>query len=97
MRRSATIYHDPDADPARKRVVREHGDGWTVVVGAPLERMAEVAEQLVGDGAQVVEICGGAELTAAAAVRARLGDRVPVSLVSWPFESLEGAAAYKTA
>lgn len=94
IRRSATIYH---SDHPAERVMREHGDGWTIVVSAPIEKMPEVAEQLVAEGADLVEICGGTELTAAAAVRERLGDRVPVSLVSWPFESLDGAYAFKSA
>ncbi|MFS8098572.1 DUF6506 family protein [Lentzea alba] len=96
IRRSATIYHAVDADPTR-RVMRHHGDGWTVVVGATTEQIADVAEQLVDEGADVIEVCGGADLTAAAAVQERLGDRAPVSLVSWPFESLGGAAAFKAA
>lgn len=91
--RSASIYHSDHEE----RIVREHGDGWTAVVGTSVERMPEVAEQLVAEGAELIEICGGTELTAAAAVHAKLGDQVPVSLVSWPFESLEGAAAFKAA
>lgn len=94
IRRSASIYES--TKPA-KRVLQEHGDGWTVVVGASLEQMPDVAEQLVDEGADLIEICGGTDLTAAAAVKQRLGDRAQVSLVSWPFESLEGAASYKAA
>lgn len=48
-------------------------------------------------GAESIEICGGTSLTTAAAVAEAVGMTVPVSLVSWPFESLEGVAAYKAA
>lgn len=94
IRRSASIYEAANADPS-KRVLQKHGDGWTVVVGASLEQMPDVAEQLVDEGADLIEICGGTNLTAAAAVRERLDDRAQVSLVSWPFESVPGAAAYR--
>ena len=96
IRRSASIYESGDAGPP-KRVLQKHGDGWTVVVGASVEQMPDVAEQLLAEGAELIEICGGTPLTAAAAVRERVGDRAAVSLVSWPFESLEGATAFKTA
>ncbi|SFB21177.1 hypothetical protein SAMN05216266_106151 [Amycolatopsis marina] len=96
---SVTIYAAPDADPAVDRVVRTHADGGsTTVVGAPDgAAAAAVAVELVGQGADLVEICGGTPLTAAGEVAAALDHRVPVSLVSWPFESIDGAAAYKAA
>ena len=56
-----------------------------------------MAVELVEQGAELVEICGGTSLTTAAEVAAALDNRVPVSLVSWPFEAIEGAAAYKAA
>ncbi len=97
--RSATIYANPEADPAVDRVVKEHrGGGRTTVVAAPdASSAAKVAVELVEDGAELVEICGGTPLTTAEHVRAALKGRVPVSLVSWPFESIDGVAAYKAA
>lgn len=98
IRRSATIYGRPDADPAGERVMREHGGGaWTVVVGAPDSAYADLAAELVDRGAELVEICGGTPLTTAARVSAAVGKRVPVTLVAWPFESIDGVAAYKAA
>lgn len=98
IRRSATIYEHPEADPATNRVVREHRTGgWTTVVGAPDAAVVQVAVELVDGGAELIEICGGAPLTTAARVREAVGGRVPVTLVSWPFESIDGAAAYKAA
>ncbi|GIG93210.1 DUF6506 family protein [Plantactinospora endophytica] len=96
--RSATIYERPEADPGTDRVLRKHATGgWTAVVGAPDEAVARVAVELVDSGAELVEICGGAPLTTAAQVRAAVDGRVPVTLVGWPFESIDGAAAFKAA
>ncbi len=91
IRRSVTIYA---SDPGAGRVVREHGDGrrTTVVAAADVESTVRTAVELASD-VDLVEICGGAALTTAAAV-ARAVD-LPVSLVGWPFESIDGAAAYK--
>jgi hypothetical protein len=94
IRRSVTIYDD---EAAENRVLREHGDGWTAVVGTSLDRITEVAKELVDQGAELIEICGGTPLTAAARVREAIGGKVPVSLVSWPVESLQGAAAFNAA
>ncbi|MEV6241372.1 DUF6506 family protein [Lentzea sp. NPDC051838] len=49
---------------------------------------------LVDEGAELIEFCGGADLTTAAAVQRQLGGRVPVS---WPFESVHGASAFRAA
>ncbi|WP_414941237.1 DUF6506 family protein [Amycolatopsis sp. cmx-11-51] len=98
IRDSATIFvGHPSADPARHRVVREHaGGGKTTAVSVPDSRTAvTVARQLVDDGAEVIEICGGTSLRVARDVAAAVGDRVPVSLVAWPVDSIERAAAFK--
>ncbi|MGX7676648.1 DUF6506 family protein [Plantactinospora sp. DSM 117369] len=98
LKRSVTIYEHPLANAATHRVVREHATGgWTAVIGAPDADLPQVAAELVDGGAELVEICGGTPLTTAARVREAVGDRVPVRLVSWPFESIEGAAAFKAA
>jgi hypothetical protein len=98
IRRSAAIYENPDADPATDRVVKEHRNGgWTTVVGAPDADMARVAVELVDGGAELIAICGGTPLTTAARVREAVAGRVPVALVTWPFESIDGVFAYKAA
>ncbi len=97
IRRSVTIYDVDLGDPAQARVTHEHEDGWTTVVGAPVDRMVETAKEFVDAGAELVEICGGTPLTAAAQVRAAVGDRAAVSLVGWSFESIDGAYAFKSA
>lgn len=77
VRRSATIYAHPEANPAVDRVVAEHGDGWTTVVGASDADTERVAVELVDAGAELIEICGGTPLTTARHVRERIGGRVP--------------------
>lgn len=96
VRRSATIYADETAEPDADRVVREHPDGGiTWVVAATDADIVGLATRLVDDGAELVEICGGTPLVSAARVAAAVGDRAAVTLVSWPFESIDGVAAYK--
>ncbi|WP_020579339.1 DUF6506 family protein [Actinopolymorpha alba] len=96
-RHSVTIYADTGADPAADRIARQHNGGrTTTIVGAPDARTAaQVAVQAVKDGADLIEICGGTPLTVAAEVAAAVDGAALVSLVSWPFESIDGAAAYK--
>ncbi|PRY01656.1 DUF6506 family protein [Allonocardiopsis opalescens] len=96
---SVTIYADAEADPAVQRVVREHADGTrTTVLGAPNPAAAaQAAAELVDAGADLVEICGGTPLTTARHVQRALGGRAAVSLVAFPFESIDGAAAFKAA
>lgn len=97
IRSSATIYADPEADPAVDRVVQVHRDGGrTTVVAAPdASTASDAAIELVDQGVDLIEICGGTPLTTAQQVEDAVGGRAAVSLVSWPFESIDGAAAYK--
>lgn len=96
---SVTIFAAGEVDPDHDRVVREHRDGTrTTVLASPSgPATAREAARLVDEGADLVEICGGTPLSTAAAVHREIAGRVPVSLVSWPFESIDGAAAYKAA
>ncbi|GAB3738334.1 DUF6506 family protein [Microlunatus parietis] len=98
VRHSVTIFGDEGADPAKDRLVHHHADGGTTtVVGAPNGEVVAVAQQAVEAGAELIQVCGGEPLTTAAKVAAAVGDRVPVTLTSWPFESITGAAAFKAA
>ncbi|MBN6039545.1 DUF6506 family protein [Amycolatopsis sp. 195334CR] len=95
---TATVFvGHPEADPAVHRVVREHGDGRrTTAVAVPDSAAAvAVARALTEQGTELIEVCGGASLTAARDVAVALAGRVPVSLVSWPVDSIERAAAFK--
>lgn len=94
----ATIYTDDNAAPDGVHVVQEHPDGSrTTVVGAPDAAIPAVAAALARSGVEVVEVCGGTPLTTAARVAAEVGDAAAVGLVGWPFESIDGAAAFKAA
>lgn len=76
--------------------MQEHRDGRrTTIVGAPNDAAELLAVELVDDRADGVEICGGTPLTTAARVLEAAGDSATVGLVSWPFESIDGVAAYK--
>lgn len=94
VRRSAVIYLE-QAEP----IVHAHADGGvTTVLFAPDPEAAVSAARLAVDqGAELVEMCGGTPLTHAAQVAMALAGRVPVTLVAWPFESIDGAASYKSA
>jgi hypothetical protein len=94
----ATIYTDDNADPAGEHVIQEHPDGSrTTVVGAPDDAIPAVAAALARSGVEVVEVCGGTPLTTAARAAAEVGDAAAVGLVGWPFESIDGAVAFKAA
>lgn len=100
VRHSATIFvGHASADPAVHRLTREHADGsrTTAVSTADSQTAVAVAKELASQGVELIELCGGSPLTGARDVRAALGGGPAVSLVSWPFESLERVAAYKAA
>ncbi|MFC7547764.1 DUF6506 family protein [Plantactinospora sp. GCM10030261] len=92
---SAVLIEDDTADPTTDRLVRRHPDGSrTSVIRVPRAAMAGIAAAEVGDGAVRVELCGGTALVTAADVVDRVGPDADIALVTWPFESIRGAAAY---
>jgi ABC-type sugar transport system substrate-binding protein len=95
---SVMIYHDPEANAAVDRFTRTHADGSrTTVVAVPdAPTTSDVALELSERGADLIEICGGTPLTTAAEARAATANRTPVTVVTWPFESLDGVHAYKS-
>ena len=91
----AYLYEHPDTDPAADRVVIDRGGQRTLLVPVPEASLAvDVARALVDEGIELIELCGGFSLTAAAAVVAALGGRVPVGHVTFAVDSVAGAAAY---
>jgi hypothetical protein len=98
MSHTAIIYEAAGADPATDRIVTRHGDHTTTVVatgdGDPTS-VAGLAAGLVGEGVDVIELCGGMGPVPQAAVLAAVGDRATVGSVMYGFESLETVAAYK--
>jgi Family of unknown function (DUF6506) len=94
----ATIFWDPNADPADRHVT-EHADGTrTTIVHVPDEEAAvRVAAELAEAGVEAIELCGATPLTIAARVLEAVGERASVGTTTFAFESLEGVAAYKAA
>ncbi|WP_341718859.1 DUF6506 family protein [Micromonospora sp. FIMYZ51] len=91
----AILIEDDTADPTTDRLVRRHPDGTrTSIIRVPRAAMAELAAAELADGAVRVELCGGTDLVTAADVADRVGLDADIALVTWPFESLSGAAAY---
>src|SRR5688572_25753480 len=92
----AYIYGQPGADPAADRFVIERDGQRTTLVPVPDESAAaEVALDLIDEGVELIELCGGFGPTEAARVVEVIGGRVPVGHVNFGVESVEAAAAYK--
>ena len=89
----AYIYGQPGADPVADRFVIERDGQRTSLVPVPDEAAAVfVALDLVEEGAELIELCGGFGPSEAARVVEVIGGRVPVGHVNF---GLECAAAYK--
>jgi len=98
MSHTAIIYEETGADPAADRITTRHGEHGTTVVAtgdADPQNVAKLAAQLVDEGADVIELCGGMGPVPQAAVLTAVGDRVTVGSVMYGFESLTSVAAYK--
>ncbi len=64
----AYIYGQPGADPVADRFVLEREGQRTSLVPVPDESAAAVALELVDEGAELIELCGGFGLAEAARV-----------------------------
>jgi Family of unknown function (DUF6506) len=96
VRERAVIFEAPGSDPAEDRWVYEHAGGRITVVGAPTaEAVPAAAAQLVQEGVERLELCGGLGAVPAAATIEAVGDRARVGAVMFGFESLPGAASYR--
>jgi uncharacterized protein DUF6506 len=95
---TAIIYEATGADPAADRIVTRHGEHAITVVatgdGSP-PSVAKLAAELVDEGAEVIELCGGMGPVPQAAALAAVGERAIVGTVMYGFESLTSVAAYK--
>lgn len=90
----AYVVVAPGVDVAGERVDRERDGQRRPIVFVPDESVApKVAADLVAEGIELVELYGGFGSTAAAAVSAAVGGKVPVGLVTFGMESLVAAAA----
>jgi predicted polyphosphate/ATP-dependent NAD kinase len=88
------IFTGRGLDPAADRAVIERADFRAVMVGvnSPSEAV-EVAEKMVSEGIQLIELCGGFGPVWTAKVIEAVGDRVPVGSVGYGPESIDAMAA----
>lgn len=94
--RWAYIFEQPGANPEVDRfVIDREGQETTLVAVPDASAAARVAIELVDDGTQLIELCGGFSLADAASVVDAVDGRVPVGHVVFSVESVTGAAAYK--
>jgi Family of unknown function (DUF6506) len=92
----AVIFAALGADPARDRHTYEHTGGRITFVAVPDPgAVPAAADQLVREGVERLDVCGGLGATSAAAAIEAVGDRAEVRAVMFGFESLPGAASYR--
>jgi Family of unknown function (DUF6506) len=95
-RNRAVIFAAAGSDPTKDRYVFEHAGGRITIVAVPsADAVPAAAEQLVREGVERLEICGGLGATPTAAAMEAVGDRARVGAVMFGFESLPGAASYR--
>jgi Family of unknown function (DUF6506) len=83
-----------DEDPTADRVAIELGGLTTIAVPVPDRSVvAQVAKDLVNEGAQSIELCGGLGPAVVAEVVEATGGRVPVGGVTYGVESIHPLAA----
>lgn len=96
---SAAVYESPLAPAVGQRHTQQHGGRRTDIVWVPGERaIVDAVVDLARRGVELIEICGGTPLTTVAAAQRALRAAsldTPLVHVQWPFESLDGAFAYK--
>lgn len=80
----------PDRDRA---VLKTKGLTTTIVAVPSPEAAVTVAKELVADGAQSLELCGGFGTKTVAEVVEAVGSRVPVAGVTYGVESVHALAA----
>lgn len=92
----AYIYEHPGTDPVVDRRVIDRDGQRTALVPVPEASDAPaVARELVASGVELIELCGGFDVGTVARVVDAVDGTVPVGHVSFGFESITGAAAYK--
>jgi hypothetical protein len=91
----AFIYEHPGGDPHRDRFVLDRDGQRSLMVPVPDSNVAAaVARQLVAEGVELIELCGGFPVAVAAAVADAVGDGVPVGHVTFSADAIQAAAAY---
>jgi len=94
MLKGAYIFVVPDADSRKHRTKVETPSLSMTIVGVKdYNEAAKVAETLVADGAQFIDLCSGYGPAGAAKVIAAVGDKIPVAAADYGIESVAKAAA----
>lgn len=84
------------ADPRTDRVVRQSAEERLTIVFVPsVEVATEVATELLEDGTELIELCGGFGLDAGAVVSSAVSGRCAIGVVTFGIESITQAASYK--
>lgn len=84
------------ADPASDRIVREtKREKLTIAFVASVDDAVSVASELVEDGVELIELCGGFGMEGGAIVSRAIAGRAAVGGIAFGIESLSQAAAYK--
>lgn len=92
----ATLLLWEGSDPARDRIVRETASEKLTIAFVPtVEAAAMVADELVEQGTELVELCGGFGLDGGAVVSKAIAGRAAVGTVAFGIESITQAARYK--
>jgi Family of unknown function (DUF6506) len=80
----AFIFEAPETDPSRDRMVIERAGVRSIVVAVPEPAaVVRAAVELVAEGAQFIELCGGLEPTWAGKVIEATDNKVPVGTVGY--------------
>ena len=76
------MFVNPTVDSAKHRAVIDTPTSKIFVIGvASAEEGADIAKQLVLEGIELIELCGGFGYTGAKKIADEVGDEVPVGLV----------------
>jgi heptaprenylglyceryl phosphate synthase len=87
------IFHAPESDPKKDRLVVERAGTTSIIVGVPdMEKAVDAAKALVALGAKAIELCGAFGLTGGQKVLEAVGHTASVSCVMFPSQSLIKAA-----
>lgn len=93
----ATIILWDEADLSPKRIVRENAhERLTIAFVSNVDEASVVALELIDQGAELIELCGGFGLEAGAVVSHAVAGRAAIGTVTFGIESISQAAAYKT-
>jgi hypothetical protein len=88
------IFTGRGLEAGRDRVVMERDGFRAVIVGmSSPEGVEQVAVDLVAEGVQLIELCGGFGSVWTARVLEATGGKVPVGSVGYGPESIDGMAA----